>query len=143
MSKTVSKTRKRSHWAANRRPDMVHNGRSIWRMPHDRERILTEFWYSERGPTSLDGFDVRILPGYTPYPGEFPWKTGSLQENVPAIMRHVQAKHEHHVTIIVRAIDAGCDLEGVTTEYYRAEQQRWDEAVARRKTTEIDSDIPF
>jgi hypothetical protein len=94
-------------WAAGRQPDIEYKGRKIWRVPHDRERgVLLQFWYTEAGPTSEDGFDVRCLPGYVEQ--RFP----SLPNHGwrEALRQREAEQQAYHAEIIRRAIDAEIDL---------------------------------
>ena len=91
------------HWAACRKPDFKYAGVSVWRSPHDRERLLLDYWFQTGGPLVGRCFDVRRLPGYSPYPAPFP----STLQAVPP-WQHGQLGH--HAAIICRCMDDGIDL---------------------------------
>lgn len=123
-----------TRWAACRKPDILYKTRAIWRVPHDGQRgVLTQYWYTEAGPTSLDGFDVRALPGYEE-------QKLDITRGLADFSKQLEHEQAYHVEVIKRAIDAGCDLIALS-------QQRTAEIASRlnitRRPEDEDLDIPF
>jgi hypothetical protein len=81
---------------------LQHNGRSVWRVPHDHQRLWLEYWYR------LDGteFDVREQPAYTEYPRCQP-KSENWDDWTAEVMAWADAQQQHHAEIIAQALDTG------------------------------------
>src|SRR4051812_41590202 len=105
----------RHHRGPCRPPEICHKGRHIWQMEHDSQPgILLSYWYTEDGPHSQDGFDVRALPGFTEHPGS---------RGFANAMAWVASVDAHHATIIRKAIDNGVDLQATSDEYVGRQQE--------------------
>jgi hypothetical protein len=136
---TKTARRGRRHWASTRKPDIEHGGKALWRVTHERERLLLDFIYTESGPLGDWEIDVRHLPGYTDA-GRFDFQSG----NLAAAWRQYDARQQaHHAAIICRCIDDGIDMPGISKAAWDAEAVRDQKRRERIAALPYDPEMPF